>query len=247
MRLPLPSLFFFSPPIKRLWINFMPYKCCLPSWVWNICCSLPSASWAFSCSPTHSGFFFFFFLPSKKGDFIKTLVAAQHLLWERSIAHDAPPPKKKTEKNRAGAHSSSFLPLMARDVATLYCSFNQQSQIVPQSVSCIQRLLGVPAMILFQFFWVFFFLSRGNLFLRSEETLPSITIHAICKSFMKHPYFSGTSNRPNEKPSPARSRASHFHFSPLVTATVPGAVGFKVILKRPIITDTPRGFHAAPR
>lgn len=27
-----------SFPIKMLWINFMPYKYCLPSWVWNICC-----------------------------------------------------------------------------------------------------------------------------------------------------------------------------------------------------------------
>lgn len=31
--LSLPSFFL----IKKLWINFMPYKCCLPSWVWNIC------------------------------------------------------------------------------------------------------------------------------------------------------------------------------------------------------------------
>lgn len=80
-------------------------------------------------------------------------------------------------------------------------------------------------------FFYFVFLSRGNSLLRSEETLPSITIHAIWKSFMKQPYFSGTSNKPNEKSSPARSRAPHFHFSSLVTATVPGAVGFKVILK----------------
>lgn len=32
---PLPSIIFSL--IKTLWINFMPYKCCLPSWVWNIC------------------------------------------------------------------------------------------------------------------------------------------------------------------------------------------------------------------
>lgn len=52
--------------------------------------------------------FFFFSLPSKKGDFIKTLVAAQHLVWERSIAHDAPP-KKKPEKKRGWRSLASCL------------------------------------------------------------------------------------------------------------------------------------------
>lgn len=165
----------------------------------------------------------FFFLPSKKGDFIKTLVAAQHLVWERSIAHDAPP-KKNLKKSALAL--TRFLPSMARDVATLYCSFNQQSKLCRNLFPVFSDYW---ACLLWCSFSFFVFLPRGNFFLRSEETFPPITIHAIWKSFMKHPYFSGTSNKPNE--TPARWRASHFHFCPLVTATVPGAVGFKVILK----------------
>lgn len=63
---------FPPPPIKKLWINFMPYKCCLPSWVWNICLLAPTGCLSFPCSL--SFFLWLFFFP---WDFIKRLVAVQ--------------------------------------------------------------------------------------------------------------------------------------------------------------------------
>lgn len=163
----------------------------------------------------------------KKGDFIKTLVAAQHPVWERSIACDVPPKKKKKEK-QADAH---WLPASggdgrgdARTVENFFCNCNL-FPVFSDYWACLQlcsfRL----------FFLLFLFFFRGTLFLKSEETLPSKTIPTIWKPFMKYPHFSRTSNKPGEKSAPARWRASHFHFFPLVPATVPGAVGFKVILK----------------
>lgn len=157
MRLPLPSLFFFFPPHQKALNQFHALQMLFTLLGVKHLLFAPLGFLSFFLL-ADSLRLFFFFLPSKKGDFIKTLVAAQHLVWERSIAHDAPPQKRKQKK--IGLALTRFLPSMARDVATLYCSFHQQSQIVPQSVSCIQRLLGVPSMFLYQFFWVFFSFPR---------------------------------------------------------------------------------------
>lgn len=244
MRLPLPSLFFFFPPHQKALNQFHALQMLFTLLGVKHLLFAPLGFLSFFLLADSLRLFFFFSSFEKRR------------LYKDACCRPAPgvrtvdcprraSPKKKTEKNRAGAHSLPAFDGEGRGDALLFIS--------PAVANCAaicflySAITGRACYVPLSVFLVFFFLSRGNLFLRSEETLPSITIHAICKSFMKHPYFSGTSNRPNEKPSPARSRASHFHFSPLVTATVPGAVGFKVILKRPIITDTPRGFHAAPR
>lgn len=227
MRLPLPSLFFFPPHQKAL-NQFHALQMLFTLLGVKHLLFAPLGFFSFFLLADSLWLFFSPFL-SKKGDFIKTLVAAQHLVWERSIAHDEPP-KKKTEKKRGWRSLASCLRWRGtwrRSIVHLTNSRNSAAICFLHSAitgrACYDAL---SVFFLFCFSFPREFTSEGT-----EGTLPSITIHAIWKSFMKQPYFSGTSNKPNEKSSPARSRAPHFHFSSLVTATVPGAVGFKVILK----------------
>lgn len=230
MRLPLPSLFFFPPaPHQKALNQFHALQMLFTLLGVKHLLFAPLGFLSFFSLADSLWLFFFSPLPSKKRRLYKD-ACCRPAPGVRTVdcPRRASKKKKKTEKKQGWRSLASCLRWRGtwrRSIVHLTNSRNCAAICFLYSAitgrACYDALSGF-------FFWC---LSRGNLLLRSEETLPSITIHAIWKSFVKHPYSSGTSNKPNEKSTPARSRASHFHFSLLVTATVPGAVGFKVILK----------------
>lgn len=173
------------------------------------------------------GFLSFFLLAGSlrlfKEDFIKKLVAVQALVWKRSIAHNVP--------SKMGWWGLFAFRIQWR--GTLRQSIvNLTNSIICAAIcflySAIPERFSYYAL---QSSFFFFFLFAENLSRTSKEPLQSITIPTIWKSFIKKKdfFFQHQTNALRAPLQPALMR-----FSPpplLVTVTVLGAVGFKVILK----------------